>query len=142
MILRPFLLIHVLVVMNASKTALHNSMSMTKLFGRQVFVKRDDLQFKYGEGLSGNKGRKFRSLLTSSEQHSHLVSYGGAQSNTLLALSQIAASRKCSLHYYTQTIPTRLKVKPIGNHLQAIRLGTQVIYCIVHQTRVLLACLC
>lgn len=123
-----FILVHTFMTMNASKNAVlvQNTVSTLKLFGRQVFIKRDDLQFKHNEGLSGNKGRKFRSLLTSDEQHTHILSYGGYQSNAMLALSQIATIRKCSLHYFTQTIPAHLKEEPIGNHLQAIKLGTKV----------------
>ena len=56
----------------------------------KVFVKRDDLIHPF---ISGNKWRKLKYLLrkASSEQKQHLVTFGGAYSNHLLATACAAA---------------------------------------------------
>lgn len=64
-----------------------------KLFeerGLQVFMKRDDLIHPV---ISGNKWRKLKYLLkqAQSENKTHLVTFGGAYSNHLLATSAAAA---------------------------------------------------
>ena len=64
-----------------------------KLFddkGLEVFIKRDDLIHPV---ISGNKWRKLKYLLlkAQSEQKSHLVTFGGAYSNHLLATAAAAA---------------------------------------------------
>ncbi|MDB5136578.1 MAG: pyridoxal-phosphate dependent enzyme [Mucilaginibacter sp.] len=64
-----------------------------KLFDEQelkVFIKRDDLIHPI---ISGNKWRKLKYLLkqAQSEQKTHLVTFGGAYSNHLLAMAAAAA---------------------------------------------------
>ena len=64
-----------------------------KLFdeqGLKVFIKRDDLIHPI---ISGNKWRKLKYLLKEAQSHNkiHLVTFGGAYSNHLLATSAAAA---------------------------------------------------
>src|SRR6201996_6917302 len=64
-----------------------------KLFdeqGLQVFIKRDDLIHPI---ISGNKWRKLKYLLKEAraEKKTHMVTFGGAYSNHLLATSAAAA---------------------------------------------------
>lgn len=125
--------------MSSFSNGLQRTISTVKLFGRQVFVKRDDVLFNYNEGLSGNKGRKFQSLLSSGKRNGYLLSYGGYQSNTLLALGRIAAAKQMKLYYFTLPIPAHLKDVAIGNYLQATLLGAKVtlscvLYIFVHIT--------
>mgnify|MGYP000188654815 FL=1 len=55
--------------------------------GRDYFLKRDDLLAP----ISGNKARKLEGLLNQDlSDVQRLVSYGGAQSNAMLALAQLA----------------------------------------------------
>jgi hypothetical protein len=49
--------------------------SAVTMFGRQFFIKRDDLI----PVLSGNKGRKFKSLVETDPFPPILASYGGTQ---------------------------------------------------------------
>jgi 1-aminocyclopropane-1-carboxylate deaminase len=58
--------------------------------GIQVFVKRDDLIHPY---ISGNKWRKLKYILSEAEalKRKHLVTFGGAYSNHLLATACAAA---------------------------------------------------
>jgi 1-aminocyclopropane-1-carboxylate deaminase/D-cysteine desulfhydrase-like pyridoxal-dependent ACC family enzyme len=74
----------------------------------------------------GNKVRKFRALSDKLEDGSHIVSYGGFQSNAMLALSRIAHAKKSTLHYFTSTIPSHLKATPIGNYKHSLQLGAKV----------------
>lgn len=59
----------------------------------QVFVKRDDLIDTY---ISGNKWRKLKYMIkeVTSSQKKHLVTFGGAYSNHLLATAALAARAK------------------------------------------------
>src|SRR3978361_1728119 len=64
-----------------------------KLFdeqGLEVFIKRDDLIHPI---VSGNKWRKLKYLLkqAQTENKNHLVTFGGAYSNHLLATAAVAA---------------------------------------------------
>ena len=58
--------------------------------GIKVFIKRDDLIHPI---ISGNKWRKLKYLLkkAQAENKTHLVTFGGAYSNHLLAIAAAAA---------------------------------------------------
>jgi len=62
---------------------------------RLVYVKRDDLLHLPCSNVSGNKARKFLSLnnIPASEFPDAIVSYGGPQSNAMVALAAIVASK-------------------------------------------------
>ena len=96
---------------------------------RKVFVKRDDTLNLETSHVSGNKARKLFSLnsmpLSNNET---IVSYGGPQSNAMVALAAITNSKKnCNFVYYTKVIPRFLKQNPAGNFLRAKSLGMQII---------------
>lgn len=61
------------------------------ILGRRVFVKRDDLLRLRGSNISGNKARKMLTLneIPADEFPECLVSYGGPQSNSMLALAAV-----------------------------------------------------
>jgi len=96
-----------------------------QIFGREMFVKRDD-QNVHSSGLNGNKGRKLMSLLSLDISSPVIASYGGVQSNSMLALSRIARFKQKKLRYITTQIPPDLKSKPTGNYKLALDGGTEV----------------
>ena len=97
-----------------------------EIFGRKVFLKRDDIMHDPVTFINGNKGRKLSYL--SNILHSGIapMSYGGYQSNSMLAISRIAAAKGCKFHYLTTSIPTNIKSNIIGNLKEALNLGTNV----------------
>lgn len=66
---------------------------------RLVFLKRDDCLHLPGSNISGNKARKFLSLnnLPADEFPDAIVSYGGPQSNAMVALAAIVSSKNAEL---------------------------------------------
>ena len=90
--------------------------------GRNYIIKRDDLLLPIG----GNKARKLYHL--SQQDLSNIkaiVSFGGAQSNAMLALSQFCKFQNIALDYYTRAVPKWLKQKPLGNLAHALDNGMQ-----------------
>lgn len=69
---------------------------------RLVFLKRDDCLHLPGSNISGNKARKFLSLnnLPVDEFPDAIVSYGGPQSNAMVALAAIVSSKNAELRDY------------------------------------------
>jgi 1-aminocyclopropane-1-carboxylate deaminase/D-cysteine desulfhydrase-like pyridoxal-dependent ACC family enzyme len=90
--------------------------------GRKYIIKRDDLLLPIG----GNKARKLYHL---SQQNlskvKNIVSFGGAQSNAMLALSQFCKFHNIQFEYYTRAVPKWLKQKPLGNLANALDNGMQ-----------------
>jgi 1-aminocyclopropane-1-carboxylate deaminase/D-cysteine desulfhydrase-like pyridoxal-dependent ACC family enzyme len=95
-----------------------------ELFGREMYLKRDDQQFHLS-GLNGNKGRKMSNILEFNS-FSSLASIGGVQSNSLLALSKIAKFKGLKLSYICNKVPDGLKKNPTGNYKLALELDTMV----------------
>ncbi len=98
---------------------------LSKIFleGREFFVKRDDLIDPY---LAGNKYRKFYTLLnTPNEHYNTLISYGGTQSNAMLALAAMCQKKNWKFVYYTKKLSATQKGKPEGNYAQALLLGME-----------------
>lgn len=92
---------------------------------REFFVKRDETIDPY---LSGNKYRKLYTLLqTPKENFTKLISYGGTQSNAMLALSAVCNSKGWEFVYYTKSISSVVKEQEYGNYYDALSLGMQVI---------------
>jgi hypothetical protein len=104
----------------------HSSVSSVSLFGRSVFIKRDDLLVSGSCQLNGNKGRKFKHLLSIGKAPQAIVSYGGTQSNSMLALSRIAESRGMDFRYICRKVPAHLARNPIGNYRAALQAGVKV----------------
>ena len=92
--------------------------------GRLFYVKRDDLSHPY---LSGNKYRKLHVLLnTPSAQLDTVVSYGGVQSNAMLALAALCRMKGWRFEYAAKTLPGHLANDPQGNLGLALSLGMQL----------------
>ena len=94
---------------------------------RLVYVKRDDLLRLADSNVSGNKARKFLSLneLAAENFPDVVVSYGGPQSNAMLALAAIVHSKnvdddiakKKRFVYYTKKLPLGCCRRYLGNFL-------------------------
>lgn len=95
------------------------------LDGREFFVKRDETIDPY---LSGNKYRKLYTLLeTPKNSFTKIISYGGTQSNAMLALAAICKSKEWEFVYYTKTISTIIKAQKYGNYYEARSLGMKIV---------------
>jgi len=96
---------------------------ITPLFfrGRDFYIKRDDL---ISDFYPGNKYRKLYSLInTDSSKYKNIISYGGAQSNAMLAIAHLANKKNWKFTYYLKTLPIWLKEKPVGNFKMSLELN-------------------
>lgn len=97
--------------------------SKISLDGREFFVKRDDLIDPY---LAGNKYRKLYTLLQTPKQHYHtVISYGGTQSNAMLAIAAICQKKSWKFIYYTKQLSLQQKTQMQGNFATALELGME-----------------
>lgn len=119
---------------------------------RIMYVKRDDLLRLPDSNVSGNKARKLFALnsIPSSRFPEVVVSYGGPQSNAMVALAAIVNSKNVvhenendddasssdtiavgrpprRLVYYVKRVPRWLRANPSGNHLRAASLGAEIV---------------
>ncbi|KAI0564052.1 Tryptophan synthase beta subunit-like PLP-dependent enzyme [Gracilaria domingensis] len=91
---------------------------------RTVFVKRDDLlQFS---DVTGSKLRKLHSLFVDKtiQRYDCIVSYGGAQSNAMLAVAHLCKHFGKRFIYITRPTPQRLSYSR-GNLREAIEAGME-----------------
>ncbi|WP_428739890.1 1-aminocyclopropane-1-carboxylate deaminase [Sulfurimonas sp.] len=95
--------------------------SIISLDGRDFLVKRDDLIDRY---LAGNKYRKLYTLLqTPKEQLNKIISYGGTQSNAMLAIAAMCQQKSWEFIYYTKSLSDTQKEQQNGNFYEALSLG-------------------
>ena len=101
---------------------MHSSpISKLTLEGREFLVKRDDLIDPF---LAGNKYRKLYTLLqTPSNRLKKIISYGGTQSNAMLAIAAMCKSKGWEFTYYTKPISQTQKEQKVGNYFHSIALG-------------------
>jgi len=100
---------------------LPSPLSEILLDGREFLVKRDDLIDPY---LAGNKYRKLYTLInTPSNQLTKLISYGGTQSNAMLAIAALAKQKSWEFVYYTKPLSQQQKEQKNGNYAKALELG-------------------
>jgi 1-aminocyclopropane-1-carboxylate deaminase/D-cysteine desulfhydrase-like pyridoxal-dependent ACC family enzyme len=98
-----------------------STISKISLDGRNFYVKRDDLIDPY---LSGNKYRKLHTLLQIPKQNlKKIISYGGSQSNAMLAIARMCELKSWEFIYYTKPISTRQKEENLGNFYLAKEFG-------------------
>ena len=89
--------------------------------GRTFYVKRDDL---FDPFLSGNKFRKLHSFLyDDSKSYSQVISYGGTQSNAMLAIAALSKKKSWDYYYYTKPLSEYEKNLEFGNLYLAKSLG-------------------
>ena len=97
--------------------------SISKIFldGKNFYVKRDDLLYP---NLAGNKFRKLYSLLNTPEsQYNTIISYGGTQSNAMLAIAFLCKMKGWNFLYYTKTLSRAVKEQRFGNFYESQQLG-------------------
>lgn len=100
-----------------------SSISEIFLDGKKFYVKRDDLIDSF---LAGNKYRKLYSLLqTPSKKYNKIISYGGTQSNAMLALAALCKQKSWQFIYYTKPIANSMKNQKFGNYYDALNFGMQ-----------------
>ena len=98
-----------------------STISKITLDGREFLVKRDDLIDPF---LAGNKYRKLYTLLqTPSNRFQKIISYGGTQSNAMLAISAMCKAKGWEFNYYTKPISKMQKEQNGGNFFHARKLG-------------------
>jgi len=98
-----------------------SSISTILVGGREFYVKRDDLIHPH---LAGNKYRKLHTLLqTPSKNLNTIISYGGTQSNAMLAIASMCEIKKWQFIYYTKPISNTQKNQDSGNFFLAKKLG-------------------
>lgn len=86
----------------------------------RFYIKRDDLLHLL---FSGNKARKFASLLKEDLKDKTLISYGGNQSNALQSLSSLALLKGAKLIYFTTPFSKALLEEKEGNFAYALSSG-------------------
>ena len=102
---------------------LPSPISKISLGGRKFYVKRDDLVDPF---LSGNKFRKLHALLeTSNEKYTKIISYGGTQSNAMLAIAALCKQKSWEFTYYSKPLNETIKEQKYGNFFLALELGMQ-----------------
>lgn len=100
---------------------MHSPISKITLDGRVFYVKRDDLIDPF---LAGNKYRKLYTLLqTPSNQFNKIISYGGTQSNAMLAIAAMCKKKGWEFTYYTKPLSDTQKNENSGNFYHAKNLG-------------------
>ncbi|KEI35882.1 1-aminocyclopropane-1-carboxylate deaminase [Allofrancisella frigidaquae] len=93
---------------------------------KHFIIMRDDLSHPI---FSGNKARKLAYILKNPQKYSHvksIVSFGGNQSNFMLALSQLAKLNNWQFHYWIKPLPKFLKQNQNGNLKLALNNGMQL----------------
>jgi len=98
-----------------------SSISKITLEGREFLVKRDDLIDPY---LAGNKYRKLYTLLnTPPNTYKKIISYGGTQSNAMLAIAALCKQKGWIFEYFTKPVPKVQRSQEFGNFYIATQLG-------------------
>lgn len=93
--------------------------------GHHFFLKRDDLLHPT---FSGNKARKFRSLLENDFPEIHtVVGCGSPQANSLYSLAALAKLKKWKCEFYVNHIASFIEQNPNGNYAAALSLGANII---------------
>ncbi len=102
---------------------LPSPISKLDLDGRNFYIKRDDLIDPF---LAGNKYRKLYALLqTPKEKYTTIISYGGTQSNAMLAIASMCQKKEWEFIYYTKPLHESMKNQNYGNFYQAKKLGME-----------------
>jgi len=92
---------------------------------REFLVKRDDLIDPY---LAGNKYRKLYTLLQTPKNNLRkIISYGGTQSNAMLAIAAMCKEKSWEFYYYTKPLNNRMKEQKKGNYFNALSFGMKSI---------------
>ena len=67
---------------------------------------------------SGNKYRKLYTLLQTPKQNlKKIISYGGSQSNAMLAIARMCELKSWEFIYYTKPLSNKQKEENLGNYI-------------------------
>ncbi len=101
---------------------------MITIRDRPIYIKHDS-HLRLESGISGNKARKLLAIsqLPISEFPKTVCSYGGAQSNAMLALAAECSHRGSRFVYYMKKLPRYLRQNPSGNFHRAKSLGMEAV---------------
>lgn len=100
---------------------INSPISTIELDGREFLVKRDELIDPY---LAGNKYRKLYTLLQTPKLHlNKIISYGGTQSNAMLAIAKMCYDKGWEFTYYTKPVSQTQKEQKFGNYFHALKFG-------------------
>ena len=100
---------------------IHSPISNILVDGREFYIKRDDLIDPF---LAGNKYRKLYTLLqTPSSSLNKIISYGGTQSNAMLAIAAMCKMKGWEFTYYTKPLASNQKNLTYGNYFHSLKLG-------------------
>ena len=115
----------------SSKLKKESIVSKCALFGKTIYIKRDDLSnLNNAAPVSGNKIRKLlfldhylhdfehKRLSSTTSKSNGLVigSFGGYQSNAMYAIAQLTSLyENCKFVYFTKNLPSDIVTNPIGN---------------------------
>ncbi len=95
-----------------------------EVFGAKWLIKRDEL---LDTEINGNKARKLYTFAANDFGVGTLISYGGAQSNAMYALSVLTKSQGIEFVYYTKKLPSLLADSPTGNLKAALANGMRLL---------------
>ncbi|CAN8066406.1 unnamed protein product [Agarophyton chilense] len=111
-------------VANSQRTLSPTPITPIKFRNRTIFVKRDDLL--QVANVAGSKLRKFHSLFVENaiQRYDCIVSYGGAQSNAMLALAYLCEHFGKRFVYITRPTPQRISGSR-GNLRVAVEVGME-----------------
>ncbi|MEA3521970.1 MAG: pyridoxal-phosphate dependent enzyme [Campylobacterota bacterium] len=112
-------------LLSLNNISLPSPVTKLSLRGREFYIKRDELLH---HELSGNKFRKLYQLIqTPSSKYSKIISYGGTQSNAMLAIAYLAHEKGWQFDYYSKPIALHVKSNPQGNYKKAREFGMNII---------------
>lgn len=95
-----------------------------EVFGRKWFIKRDEL---LDPQINGNKARKLYTFAAHGFKASTVISYGGAQSNAMYAISALTKSQRVEFVYYAKKLSSLLAASPTGNLKAALENGMNLV---------------
>lgn len=107
-----------------SMTLANSPVTKISYLGREWHIKRDDL---LDERLSGNKARKLYRFAANPLSAKRILSYGGAQSNAMYSISELAKLQGVEFVYYAKTLPATLRQNPSGNLKAAMQNGMRLV---------------
>eukprot|EP01038_Epipyxis_sp_PR26KG_P008515 gene8515-11511_t len=98
--------------------------------GRSILLKRDDLLNLTDLKVNGNKARKLKFLLNNNYDKNPIelvASYGGSQSNSMLAIAKICCNLKIPYVYFCLPINKIYLENNVSNVYQSLKLGMKIV---------------
>jgi 1-aminocyclopropane-1-carboxylate deaminase/D-cysteine desulfhydrase-like pyridoxal-dependent ACC family enzyme len=111
----------------------YSPITKVNLCGRNIYIKRDDLLALPGVDdielqpfMNGNKARKLKMLFNMNPFPESIASYGGIQSNSMVALAALCKLKSSTFHYFATDIPRFLQTTPYGNFKTSLDMDMQL----------------